>query len=790
MKRYRLSDSMRSVCTLLIVCFATASAQAQMFGIPPAQSGNLAWKEISGLLSEQEPLVCLIWNESGTLNPEGTESEKWYSDGRLQNSFGKLKQALVKVAQEQAPPLVARFAEDVGWKLIAKGGFLEIEQIDMAREEGNASLVVRLGDDAKLIGEFLDDLMLEGDFESKVVGENQVYTPADDDFPMAIGIHSDHLVVAVGNGQWKKITERIDNKPSTPEWLSKRLKSVPISRRGQFAFGNIKAVLEMLPSEAAEDPEFQRVRETLALDAIKSISMSGGADSTSNLSMLHIECDKEGLASILDVPAIEKAKLKEIPDDAIAALAVRLSPSKVMELVEELVPPEAMERSMADFVEGTGLDLQDDIVDHLEGTIRYYNTGMVINPKQVGIIRIKDEIKFRESFDRINDALHLMAENRGLEFVEQEKKGMKIYGIKNFGISGYWGIHEGELFLSTNSRAIGSHIRKASKVGKASLMDTEFSERILTESKLMGLKGPIMIQYYDLDQITEVVVPLIQGAFAFIPSEARDNFDFGADDFPPIESLLGLRAASSMMFKSPEGYTGISRYDTPIGVDFTSIGASGIAVGMLLPAVQQVREAARRTSSMNNQRQLVLALLNYETTNGKFPPAYTVDAAGKPLLSWRVAILPFLDQQDLYDQFHHDEPWDSDHNIELLERMPDIFANPSSPFRAGWTDYVAPMSGDSILAAGPGNKMATISDGTSNTILVMEVGTDQKVPWSSPQNLDIESLDSLDLDNGHPGTVIVAMCDGSVRNVGKNVPVEEFIQACRKSDGGVLSGNY
>jgi len=692
------------------------------------------------------------------------------------------------VAKEQAPPLVARFAEDVGWKLISKGGFLEVEQIDIGREKGNGSLVVRLGDDTKLIGDFLDDLMLEGDFESKVVGENQVYTSPS--FPMAVGIHAKHLVVAVGEGQWKKITERIDDKPSTPDWLSKRLKAVPISRRGQFAFGNVKAVLEMLPPEATEDVEFQHVRKTLALDAIKSVSMSNGADSMSNLSMLHIECDKEGLAAILDVPAIKKSKLKEIPADVITALAMRLSPSKVMEMVEELVPEEALERSMADFIEETGLDLQEDIIDHLEGTIRYYNTGMVINPKQIGIIRIKDEVKFRDAFDRINDAMHLMAENRGLEFVEQEKKGMKIYGIKNFGISGYWGIHEGELYISSNSRAIGSHIRKASKVGQASLMDTEFGEKILTESKLMGLKGPIMVQYYDLDQITEVVVPLVQGAFAFLPPEARDNFDFGPEDFPPIESLLGLRAASSMMFKSSEGYTGISRYDTPIGIDFASIGASGVTVGMLLPAVQQVREAARRTGSMNNQRQLVLALLNYEETHGKFPPAYTTDAAGNPLLSWRVEILPFLEQQDLYDQFHHDEPWDSDHNIALLEKMPDLFINPSSPFRSGWTDYVAPMNGDSILAPGPGNKMATIADGTSNTILVMEIGNDQKVPWSAPQDIDVESLDSLDLDNGHPGTDVVAMCDGSVHNVGKNIPVEEFIQACMKSDGGVLSGDY
>jgi hypothetical protein len=93
------------------------------------------------------------------------------------------------------------------------------------------------------------------------------------------------------------------------------------------------------------------------------------------------------------------------------------------------------------------------------------------------------------------------------------------------------------------------------------------------------------------------------------------------------------------------------------------------------------------------------------------------------------------------------------------------------------------VSDDSILAAGAGVVRDTITDGTSNTVLVMEVGMDQQVPWSSPQDLEIDSLDSLDIDNGHPGTVGVALCDGSVLSITKMTSVEEFIKWCKKSDG-------
>lgn len=773
----------RSAIAILIATFLTTTAAAQMFGMP-APAGNTAWDDVMQLAPEDEPAFCLIWNKAGELDLEGNESDKWLSNPELQKSLGKLKKAIITVAAEQGPPLLGRFGKDVGWKFLAKAGMFTFENIDAANETGNGNLIVRLGEDEELISAFLDDLMDEADLESESVGKDEVYLLPETPFPVAIGIHDGYLVAAFGHGQWKTVTDRIDEKPAAPEWLTTRMKTVSVTRRGQFMFGSTQVLMDMLPPEAGEDPQFKQIRETLDLDGLKSVSFCAGADSTSNVAIVHFECDrKKGLASIMNVPKIERAKLDEIPADSISATAVRFSPKTAMEFVRTLVPPEIFDGAMANMAEEIGLDLERDIIDHLEGTVRHYMSGIVINPKQVAVVRINDELSFKESYDKINAKAKELAERQGLTFYEKEKNGLTVYGVKNYGVSGYWAVHKGDLYISTNSRAIGSHIRKAVSGSESSVMTTELAKKILSDSATRGLDGPIMMQHNDLDQITETVAPLLQGAMAFLPPEVAVNFDFNASDFPPIESLLGLRPTNSMVFKSENGYTGISRYDTPVPFELSTVAFSGVAVGMMLPAVQATREAARRTQSMNNQRQVALALLNYESANGEFPPAYTVDADGNPLLSWRVAILPYLEEQDLYDSFNHDEPWDSEHNIKLLERMPLTLKNPSTGGEPGWTDYVTPLSDDSILTPGVGAGFADITDGSSNTIMVMEVGQSQQVPWTSPRDIEIDTLESLDLDNGHPGTVLVTMADGSTHAISKLTEAEKFIGATKKSDG-------
>jgi hypothetical protein len=209
------------------------------------------------------------------------------------------------------------------------------------------------------------------------------------------------------------------------------------------------------------------------------------------------------------------------------------------------------------------------------------------------------------------------------------------------------------------------------------------------------------------------------------------------------------------------------------------VATIGVLVALLLPAVQAARAAARRNASMNNMKQIMLGLLNYEATQQRFPAHASYDADGKPLLSWRVHILPFLEKQDLYNQFHLDEPWDSPHNITLIPLMPEIYLDPNSqlPAAAGKTHYLGSKGeGQFFEGTAEGRPVRTITDGTSNTIAVVQVNDDRTVPWTSPDDWEWEEQSPLaGFGDLHPGGIFLGgWVDGSVQVISKNIDAGAF----------------
>ncbi|HEY1602390.1 MAG TPA: DUF1559 domain-containing protein [Pirellulales bacterium] len=203
-----------------------------------------------------------------------------------------------------------------------------------------------------------------------------------------------------------------------------------------------------------------------------------------------------------------------------------------------------------------------------------------------------------------------------------------------------------------------------------------------------------------------------------------------------------------------------------------AIASTGIMVGLLLPAVQAAREAARRAQSQNNLKQIALAMHNYLSATGRFPARAIRDKDGKPLLSWRVAILPYLEGiegESLYDEFHLDEPWDSEHNKKLIARMPTVFANPNVQ-EPGKTDYLAVVGEGTFFgsfAPRTGLTAHDITDGLSNTIMVVEADADQVVEWTRPNDLKLDPDKPLaGLGKLRPSGFNALFADGSVRFMG------------------------
>jgi len=210
----------------------------------------------------------------------------------------------------------------------------------------------------------------------------------------------------------------------------------------------------------------------------------------------------------------------------------------------------------------------------------------------------------------------------------------------------------------------------------------------------------------------------------------------------------------------------------------------------LQPAILQSRQAAMRAQSINNMKQLAIAMHMYLDTHKTFPPAY-IAKDGKPLLSWRVLILPYIEQDELYKQFKLDEPWDSAHNRPLIKRMPKLYHSPASQVDGeGRTVYLAPRGDVTIFPGAEGVKIQDIRDGTSNTVMILEGSDDQAVEWTRPDDWKFSpDNQSAGLGGQFDGIFHAALADGSVRAIKLNTD-KSILKALFTRNGGEVIPSF
>lgn len=206
--------------------------------------------------------------------------------------------------------------------------------------------------------------------------------------------------------------------------------------------------------------------------------------------------------------------------------------------------------------------------------------------------------------------------------------------------------------------------------------------------------------------------------------------------------------------------------------------ASSLAfLSWLMVGVRRAREEVRSGRCGGNLSQLQLALLNYEQDYGCLPPPAFTDANGKPLLSWRVSVLPYFDEEGLYKQIKLDEPWDSPHNRRLHARMPSFFRceNKDGPTDQSSTRYMV-VVGPRTLFPGGGQvrRLADIRDDPASTLMIVESQT-SAVCWMEPRDLEWDRMSfhvddpdkpSISSDHHHgsyPGPHVAAAGHGTTR---------------------------
>jgi len=162
-------------------------------------------------------------------------------------------------------------------------------------------------------------------------------------------------------------------------------------------------------------------------------------------------------------------------------------------------------------------------------------------------------------------------------------------------------------------------------------------------------------------------------------------------------------------------------------------------VALLLPAFRVVRSNGPYACA-NNLKQIGLALHMYHDEWKCLPPAYVADEQGRPMHSWRVLVLPYMEQRVLYEQYDFDEPWNSPHNLEVARQIPSVIRCPRDR-QAGPTDtsYVMLVGPEALCEGAMPTTFADVTDGTSNTIAVVEM-SGSGILWSEPEDLNAEEI--------------------------------------------------
>lgn len=193
-------------------------------------------------------------------------------------------------------------------------------------------------------------------------------------------------------------------------------------------------------------------------------------------------------------------------------------------------------------------------------------------------------------------------------------------------------------------------------------------------------------------------------------------------------------AEFSDMVPKPRARRGIR-----IGELMTVVAIIAVLIAVLLPASRSARPAAYRAWCTNNLKQIALALRNYEEVYESLPPAYTVDPHGRPLHSWRTLILPFLEQHALYETIDLSKPWDDPANARANQTALSVYRCPRGAGPTNTTTYLAVTGANACLVPGKPRRLEEITDAHDLTLMLIEAGEENAIPWMAPMDAD-ESL--------------------------------------------------
>lgn len=218
-----------------------------------------------------------------------------------------------------------------------------------------------------------------------------------------------------------------------------------------------------------------------------------------------------------------------------------------------------------------------------------------------------------------------------------------------------------------------------------------------------------------------------------------------------------------------------------------AVGALWLGLLCLVPGcgVEQAVDSAAKLLTKDCLKVISFGFAQHALVKKAYPTAYSTAPDGTPLLSWRVHLLPYLNQEKLYREFHLDEPWDSPHNKELIKKIPEFYQQPRRAEIDGKTTFLALVHADSAFTADLMKlRENSFRDGAANTIVVVEADPDRAVVWTKPEDIAFDPAQPFaGLGKAWDEGFHVATLDSKVHFIPNSASPEEF-KALVTRDGG------
>lgn len=637
----------------------------------------------------------------------------------------------------------------------------------------------------RLISSVPDDRVVSTDILGVTCTELKPESNDENEPSVFIAEHGDYLLLTIGNQSMHGVLSRT-KKGTPPNWLRDVVRRLRIPRTSflfHVDFSEINRLLEMV-----DDPQFPVIWSELGFHDLTKIGVVSGLNDEGSLVRGVLKASRlSGIFQLFDGAPLTAGDFSHIPAKVNSATAVRFSLAKLLDVVRSIAgkidPAEAakIDQGLGMFQAMTNIDIENDLLAPLGDTWTVYQTGVswMGLPQLTATVSTTDANKLRTTLDRFMVLVkaQLMQANQGTEIAESEIAGNKVYYLRGLPIAPAWTVSESQLVIGSSSNVLKSHLTRPAQKSVA--------ETAVIARRLNAKRKPIVLNYSDMKTTVQRVFASLPMLTNMASAElAKRNIEFDPSVVPAWETISPYIGPSVMSLHRGENELEfLAEESLPIS-SLATVGTPTFIV-LTLPAINAARTAARRAQSINYAKQIVLAVHNYESTNRHFPAAASKAANGKPGLSWRVHILPFLDEQTLYNEFRLDEPWDSEHNKALIKKIPDAYRSPASSAELGKTNFLAVGGPDALISGvDKGTRVGEARDGLSNTIMVVEVNDERAVEWTKPgdfvwkEDKPAEGLGGL-----YPGGFVVALGDGSVRFINHDIKPQVLAAMFTKSKG-------